>query len=331
MKHLEILCVDGVFDSAAHLLRDVFRAASITCQKQNSSNLISIQTCTIDGKAIRTGSGQTLVPDDRSSNKADMVILPGFSCEHVAEIHSYLEQNSVIKVGTYLKRQHEMGVELATACTGAWLVAEAGLLDGKKATTTWHLGTAFQERYPQVDLQLGRMVTRDQGIWCAGAAMAHMDLALAIISATCGAEVSREVASRLLLDNRPSQSHYMVTDFLADPSTDFHDLDLWVRDHIGESFSVSEMASAIGLSERSLARRVKKATGETPSQYVQRLRVNHAIFLLETTSLSFAEITQRSGYREPASLRRLIRKQTGKTPSNFRGANLGRPDETPEP
>lgn len=318
MKNLQILCVDGVFDSAAHLLRDVLQAAAKTCQKQNSLNPISIQTCTIDGQAIRTGSGQTLVPDRKADAEADLVILPGISCENVSEIHSYLKQDSVVEVGNYLQHQHRARVELATACTGAWLVAEAGLLDGKKATTTWHLGTDFQNRYPNVNLQLGRMVTRDQGIWCAGAAMAHMDLALAIVTATCGAEISREVASRLLLDNRPSQSHYMVTDFLGEQSSDFHELDLWVREHIEDAFSVADMASAVGLSERSLARRVKKATGETPSQYVQRLRVNHAIFLLETTSLSFAEITRRSGYREPASLRRLIRKQTGRAPSSFR-------------
>lgn len=319
MTTIEIWCLNGVFDSALHVLRDVLATASRLATQDSEPPSFRIASCTMDGTPIRTGSGQSILPDGAfESNDPDIVVVPGMACENANDLKAKLQGDEVVAVGGKLQRLHGKGVQLASACSGVWLLAEVGLLDGKQATTTWHLGAAFRERYADVDLRLGKMVTFDQGIWCAGAAMAHMDLAMSIVTAVFGSDVSQQVASLLLLDNRPSQAHYMVAHYQSSDSTDFREIDQWIQDHLDESFSMSDLAAGIGWSERTLVRRIRSITGETPLRYVQRLRVNRAILLLETSALTFTQITKRVGYREPASLRRIIRKQTGRAPSDYR-------------
>lgn len=239
MKMIQILCLEGVFDSAVHIVRDVIQTASRVAKERNCTNQLFVSTSTLNGKAVTTGSGQKIQPDgDAMKADSDIIILPGVSCENVASIEHYVRKKETIEAARLLTEKYQQGTQLATACTGVWIFAEAGILNGKKATTTWHFGTEFSTKYPKVDLQLGRMVTHDDGIWCAGAAMAHTDLALKIITACSGAEVSAHVASFLLLDNRPSQTHYMVADYLDEKSQDFQKLDEWVRKHLADQFSV---------------------------------------------------------------------------------------------
>lgn len=314
-----VLCLGGVFDSAVHIVRDVLATAA-RVSEANGSTSLTVSSATLDGQPVQTGSGQVYCPDVAIADSApDVVLLPGIQVDDdLRNLESALAAPSAGRLYDGLRRWHADGAEIATACTGTWFVAEAGLLDGREATTTWSLAGPFRERYPTVRLRADKMVTLDGSIRCAGAAMAHMDLALSLVTTIFGAAISREVASLLLLDGRRSQAQYMVTEHLRGASEDFRRVDSWVRDHISESFSIAQLAAACRLSPRTLARRVREATGESPLRLVQRIRVAEAAHLLETTSLSFAEITERVGYSEPATLRRLVRRLLGRAPSELR-------------
>lgn len=320
MTSIRILCLDQVYDSAVAILCDVLNTAVQFADQSPHGIDVQVTTHTLDGASVHTGNRQSYSPDARLDTDSDLDVLfvPGLRCSSRQEIEQYLARETTAALLEQLRAASSGGAEIATACTGVWLLAEAGLLDGKQATTTWHLGMDFQQRFPLVNLQLDKMVTLDQKIRCAGSAMAHMDLAMSVVTSYFGAEIGRQVASLLLLDHRPSQSHYMVANHLGSNAEDFKTIDRWARENIDNSISVSELASGVGFSERTLSRRIKEATGETPHQYLQRLRVNRAIYLLETSAISFAQISIQLGYQEPASLRRLIKQQTNRKPSDFR-------------
>ena len=318
MISIQILCLDQAYDSAVAISCDVLNCAAQFAFQEHGLEA-KISTVTLNGQPIETGNKQTHIPSGRlGTEEVDVLLVPGIRCSSIDEIENYLKHNHMPKLLEQLQLAFQRGTEIATACTGVWFVAEAGLLDGKQATTTWHMGMEFQQRFPTVDLQLGRMVTVDGQIRCAGSAMAHMDLAISVVTAHFGADVGRQVASLLLLDSRPSQSHYMIANHLSSKAEDFKLIDKWARSHISNSITIRDLAQGVGFSERTLARRIKDATGETPTQYLQRLRVNQAVLLLETSSLSFKEISSQLGYQEPSSLRKLIKSQTNRKPTDFR-------------
>ena len=312
---IAIVCLPQVFDSTFHIICDVLEAA-----RTMHSGVLNISTLSTDGQPVVTASGQRFVPDAALGRaRVDLIVVPGIRAQSASDLVEWIEKEPALPVLIpWLQRQYKNGAELATACTGTWVVAEAGLLSGRKATTTWHLADTFRRRYPDVDLQLSKMVTLNDRIRCAGAAMAHLDLVLSIISTACGAEVAQRVGNQLLIDRRPSQANYMIAGFMDDSSEEFRRIDTWIRDRKQTKFSIDDLARGVGLSKRTLARRIETSSGETPVGMVQRIRVQEAIYLVQTTSLPLSEITSHVGYAEPATLRRLIRKRTGRSPSDFR-------------
>ena len=310
------MALPKVFDSAFFIVRDTLLSAARIAQQKATV----VEVVTLDGRVVRSSGDQPIKPDRAAKRtRPDLVVLPGFSVgEDADSVVRYVESPSTQRVAVWLARQHARGAALATGCTGAWILAEAGVLDGREATTTWYLASAFRQRYPSVRLVEDKMLTVAGSVRCAGAAMAHMDLALSVVGSAFDAETSRRVAATLLLDSRSSQSHFMVTDFLAERSDDLRRADAWIRKHLGESLRIGDVAKAIHVSPRTLARRVKEASGYSPGQYLQRIRVEEAARLLKTTDLPASEIARRVGYRDTATLRRLMKRLLNRTPSQFR-------------
>ena len=316
---VRVLCLPDVFDVTLHIILDTLRVAADLAGHGETS---PFELVTLDGKPVRSSGGQRLRPAGACSRKrSSVVVVPGFyACNDVTRVVAQVERCDAAGSSAWLRAQHRAGAHVATACTGTWVVAESGLLDGRAATTTWYFAEPFAARYPEVKLDAKRMVTVDDRIHCAGAAFAHTDLAMSLVTQLYGVEVCREVAALLLLDVRPSQSQYMIPGYFSEPHEDFRELDTWVREHLSEGFSVEEMARAHGLSKRTLARRLDAATGETPVAFVRRIRVEHASHLLRTTTLPLLDIAQQVGYRDTATLRRLIRAKVGLNPNQMRPA-----------
>jgi transcriptional regulator GlxA family with amidase domain len=208
-----------------------------------------------------------------------------------------------------LRQAFATGTEVASSCSGVFLLAAAGLLDGRRATTSWWLAPLFRRLFPAVTLDTESMVVRDGQVTTAGAAMAQLDLMLSIVARHGDPSLAETCARYLLLEQRSSQARYMAIGFLAASDDRIARAEQWARSRLDESFPIGALAGAAGLSSRTFARRLERTTGLSPVRFVQRLRVERAVELLETTRLSFDEVARRVGYAEPSTLRRLLRRE----------------------
>jgi transcriptional regulator GlxA family with amidase domain len=218
---------------------------------------------------------------------------------------------------TLIASTRERGTAIASACAGTVLLAEAGILDGLRATTSWWLSPAFRSRYPTVHLDEGRMVVASDGITTAGAAFGHVDLALAVVRSTSPTAADL-VARYLVIDERPSQSVYAIPSALAQSDPTVAAFECWARERLAEPISVPQAAKAIGVSERMLQRAVQRTLGTSPIRFIQDLRIERASHLLRTTELSLETISRKVGYKHPNTLRVLLRERTGKTTAALR-------------
>jgi transcriptional regulator GlxA family with amidase domain len=247
----------------------------------------------------------------------ELAIVPGLGTWSADELDRKLKSPACRRAGEMLVEAFESGAALAASCASTFLLAEAKLLDGRRATTTWWLAPLFRRRYPQVDLT-DRMVVADWPIATGGAAMAQMDLMLAIVDRFAGPRLAKACANYLLLDERRSQAPFMAISHLAGQHPKIAKAEKWVRDNIARDFAMEELAEAVALAPRTFARRIAATCGVSPIQFVQRIRVETARYLLETTRLSVEEIARQVGYAEPSTLRRLMRRDTKHSPGYFR-------------
>lgn len=227
------------------------------------------------------------------------------------------------KLVHWLRQMYAGGATICSACTGANLTAEAGLLDGSEATIHWAAENSFRRRHPEVVLRLDEVLVvsgEDGRLITSGAASAYHDLALHLIAHHVGPATAQAVARFLLWEwHRDGQSAFGV----FDPPTDHDDAAILAAQRaIAEDFAaaapVEQMVQRSGLAPRTFKRRFKQATGHAPIDYVQRIRVERAKRLLETTGQSIEEISWAVGYVDPASFRRLFKRLTGITPGTYR-------------
>jgi transcriptional regulator GlxA family with amidase domain len=222
----------------------------------------------------------------------------------------------------WLREMYEGGATICAACSGAMLTAETGLLDGRDATMHWASEAAFRRRYPGVTLRIDEsLVVAGEGgrIVTSGAATAWHDLAMYLIARVVGPATANALARFYLLQWHDGQAAFKV----FDPPTDHGDAAVataqrWIAGNLAVAAPVEEMAASSGLAERTFKRRFKAATGETPIAYVQRLRVERAKRLLETTGEPVEEVAWAVGYEDPASFRRLFKRLTGLTAGDYR-------------
>jgi transcriptional regulator GlxA family with amidase domain len=222
-----------------------------------------------------------------------------------------LASNEVREAGAVLRKWSGRGALTATACIGTFVLAEAALLDGEEATTTWWLSPLFRQRYPRVRLDESRIIVQSNAVVTAGAALSHLDLALALIR-RASPELANLTARYLVVDVRTSQSIYSIPDHLAhaDPLT--QQFERWARGRLAEGFSLDQAAEALGTSKRTLARRMQSVLGKSPLAYFQDLRIERAVHLLRTSQASVDQIAAEVGYAEGVTLRALLRRKLGR-------------------
>jgi transcriptional regulator GlxA family with amidase domain len=188
------------------------------------------------------------------------------------------------------------------------VLAESRLLDHQRSTTTWWLAPLFRARYPQVLLEESNMIVKSGHCVTAGAALGHVDLALWLVRSV-SPQLAELTARYLIIDARPSQSAYALTDHLVHSDPIVQRFEGWARSRLAQGFSLDAAARAVGASKRTLARRIAAVLGKTPLSYVQALRVERAVHLLRTTHASVDQVAARVGYEDGATLRALLRRQ----------------------
>ncbi|MEH2592187.1 GlxA family transcriptional regulator [Bradyrhizobium sp. AZCC 1721] len=306
MTKVAVVEIEGCMASSAAITHDVLATANrISAAKR----VLPFKVTT-----VRCGSRRS----DVDLRGIELVIVPGLGTASADELKTKLMSPACRRAGDMMTRAHATGAMLAASCASTFLLAEAGLLDGRRATTTWWLAPLFRQRYPQIELMTEQMVVADWPIATAGAAMAQMDLMLAIVSRFAGPGLAKACANYLLLDERRSQAPFMAIAYLAGQDPRIAKAEKWVRDNIARDFAIEELAAAVALAPRTFARRIAATCGISPIQFVQRIRLETARFLLETTRLSVEQIARQVGYAEPSTLRRLIRRDTKHPPGHFR-------------
>ena len=188
------------------------------------------------------------------------------------------------------------------------MLAESGLLNQQHATTTWWLAPVFRERYPQVFLDESDMVVKSGDFVTAGAALGHMDLALWLIRSV-SPELASLTARYLIVDSRPSQTAYALTDHLVHSDPVVQLFERWARARLARGFSLDSAAKAVGASKRTLTRRLQSVLGKSPMSYFQGLRVERAVHLLKTSKASVEEVAAQVGYKDGGTLRLLLRRR----------------------
>lgn len=247
-----------------------------------------------------------------------LFVLPAQGLSKADCYRSRLSMNDAQDARALISRAAAAGAHIASSCTGTLLLADTGLLDRRRATTAWWLAPVFRELFPAVALDTAELVLSDDGFTTAGAAMAQMDLMVGIIARFAGAEVAETCTQRMILDERRSQAPYMAIGLLAASSESVARAAAWARQRLGDRIGVNDLAAAVGQSPRTFSRRVTSATGLSPVQFLQQLRVEQAVALIETTCLPFEEVAHRVGYSDPSTLRSLIRRGAGYGPRELR-------------
>ncbi|MEV6170566.1 helix-turn-helix domain-containing protein [Streptomyces sp. NPDC051954] len=318
---IAVLVHDGVFDSGLASILDVLDQANAMAGELGDGLSWHVRKVGFHSE-IPTGAGHLVAVEPvECAQETDLLIVPARAGRGPEEVLAYVAGPESLPVRNLIAEAHERGTRIASACAGTFLLAESGILDGLRATTTWWLSPAFRARYPDVHLDESRMVVPSEGVVTAGAAFGHVDLTLAIIRESSPA-LADLVARYLILDERPSQSAYTIPSALAQSDPTVSAFERWVRERMAEPISIPEAARAIGVTERTLQRSVQRTLGTSPIRFVQDLRIEQASHLLRTTELSLESIARKVGYEHPNTLRVLLRERTGKTTGALRGNGL---------
>jgi transcriptional regulator GlxA family with amidase domain len=222
----------------------------------------------------------------------------------------------------FVRAMAKRGVRLASVCSGAYIFAEAGLLDGRRATTHWRRTRHFLSSYPAVKLEPDRIFVRDGNIWSSAGITAGIDLALAMVAEDFGDEVAQKTARQLVLYHRRSggQSQFSSLLELKAPNGRFAPLLAWAREHLDAPLTVEDLAEQAGMSSRHFTRAFIAETGSTPSKAVERLRIEVARQRVQSSSEAIERVAQLTGFRDPERMRRAFIRAFGQPPQSLRRA-----------
>jgi transcriptional regulator GlxA family with amidase domain len=296
-----ILVVDDVFDTGLASLLDTFETANELAGERR------FEVTTSSPRAHPKTHHGMRIPIAPLPSRTDLVIVPALACKQPETIVAALARDDVQELASIALR-FARKARLAAACTGTFVLGSCGVLDGRRATTSWWLGPTFRREFPAVELEESQMVVGDDRVLTAGAALAHFDLALAVIRER-SPDLAATVARYLLLDDRASQAPFIAAAHVTHDDDVVKKFERRVRARLADPFELPEVAREIGTSERTLQRRVRAVLGKSPIAFVQDLRLERAVHLLRITKDSVDEIAASVGYEDGSTLRTLLRRR----------------------
>lgn len=323
MIQVAVVALPNCHASGVHGVMDFFATANYCARLpgQRGEPLFECQLVTLDDQPVRGYSGALVSPScKRASLQPDLIVL-GSGVEAVASPF-HLERNlrELAPLYDWLRAAFADGALIASVCTGSFVLAEAGLLDGQVATTHWRAAGLFRQRYPQLRLEEGELLVDNGRVICAGGATAYTELCLHLVERLASPALALACSKLLVLDNRRSEQTPYMSFFghKAHKDAAVKKAQTWLEQHYAGPVAIDEVAAVAGLGNRTFKRRFKDATGETPLSYLQQLRVEAAKHLLESSREQTSQIIWQVGYEDASSFRRLFKRTVGCTMEQYR-------------
>lgn len=324
MVQIEVWIYPACMASAVCSLIEVLRVANLLAQTdiKIAGNVFNWSIRSYQGLNVMSAAGLNLAADAAisASSSPDVIVLPGVFLERgvkgwLAQLRSQPEFLAI------LRQQHQRGCLLASNCSASFILAEAGLLDGQSATTSWWLERSFRARYPAVDLQIDQILCQAPGIITGAAASAHLDLTLNLLRRYATPELAAKVAGKLLIE---SHSHSQTPHREPASDAEQHSSSLirrahqWILSNYQQSLRLSDLAEHLAVSQRTLIRHFQLHLQTTPAHYAQQVKMQMARQLLSHSTLSVEQLAQRLGYADSNAFRRAFRRVCGLTTGQYR-------------
>ena len=312
-----VLAVDGMLDSGFASVLDGLSTANVL-HLEAGLTVEPFEVAVVGrGRRVRTAYGSS-VPSlpwrELAEDPPELLVMPSIGVRSPSVVIDVVRRHPALGC---IELWCASGVAMAAACSGTFFLAEAGVLDGLRATTSWWLADAFRKRYPTVDLDETRVVVHDN-VTTAGAGYAHLDLALTLVNAVSPV-LAGLTAAYLVAGHRDAQVGVVPAFGRAVAPPLLVAFERYARAHLPESLTIGVIARAIGTSERTLQRVMADALESSPTRYLQELRLTHAVHLLATTDLSTTAVAESVGYHSADALRAVLRRRRGQSVSQARG------------
>lgn len=319
MKTIALLLPPQFYAGSIAGIVDLLHIAN-GCAGRTGSPLFQWKLFSEDGTAVESSSGLKFEVSGNYTEvgDADVIYLPGTGYQDLPNFERRLVSGHAL--AALLNTWQDQGRYLAANCTGVAWLANSGVLNGREATISWWLADWFRRRYPAVHLQANAILIEADGLLTSGAASAHYNLALRLIERFAGLDLALQCAHLALVDiQRRSQAPYAnFQQYTGHGDTLIARCQQWLQENLSRPFSLEQLASTLGTSERTLMRRFRLVLGDTPLHYLQQLRLHAARRLLETTSLGLKQIVAEVGYSDESTFRRLFKRELHCSPGEYR-------------
>jgi len=315
MMRVDVLALEGSSPAALGVTFDVLDAVN----RLAGEPVFEWRTLVTHGSVARLRGGVSAPARPLSRAKPrDLVIVLGIGACDDAAVEERIAAPDALVAARWLHSAWRRGATVAASCTGVFLLGQAGLLDGRRCTTTWWLTSKLKSLFPESLSDTDSMLTDDTRVWTAGASFAHIDLMFGLVARFAGPALAEDAARYTVVDQRASQARYVMPGFLAAQDPIAREVEAYVRRRLAKPFTLQDLAQQTGTTTRTLNRRLALATGLSPMRFAQKIRVDAALHLLQTTRLSLEIVAERVGFEDSSALYRLIRRHTGRSPSLFR-------------
>ncbi|HJY41772.1 MAG TPA: helix-turn-helix domain-containing protein [Steroidobacteraceae bacterium] len=268
------------------------------------------------GRPVR-GSHAVTFAAHAPRRRYDAAIVPPIWCESLADLEKQAQR--LRADNAFIVRMARRSKIVASTCSGAVLLAQAGLLSGRRVTTCWWLVNWFRHAFPDVEMIPDRLVMRDRNLWTAAAGTAYMHLALELVRELAGEPLASATGRLMLVERRRgSQSPFLVPHAAVEQGSEIERATHYLQRNAGKRLAIAGACRALAVSERTLARRFRAKLGMSPLSYLQSQRIARARELLESSRLPLDRIVEQCGYEDVSSFRKLFARQVGMTPRDYR-------------
>lgn len=328
MKDFEVLMLDGTNPSGIAMTRDILAAAALFALRQGEAAPSWGFYSPMGGRVNLQGgiSAETRRLPGRAKGGKSILLVPGIWVLDARELLERMQADDCRRAIRSITAHVAGGGQVAASCSAVFLLQAAGVLAGRRATTTWWLAPELSRIAKDTKVEANRILCVDGPVITAGAAFAQSDVMLYLLRKRFGVKVADGVSRVLLLHERSEQAQFVVPSMLASGDALVTRLTKRVESSLPAVPSIPELAGELCVSERTLGRHVRRATGMGTSDMIRSIRLHRARSLLQNSRMSIEQVAAAVGYQDATALRRLMRKVGGATPSQFRvSANVSSP------